>query len=111
MGHHVRAPRLHWAASQSILQPSCCAKNQGCLRDACGVVCRSQPEIHRRLLGACAGEQSGPQLWRIKYGGELARVNRPRVVHIMIGTNDFRANPCHGNPLALLLRVQAVFLR
>ena len=58
-----------------------------------------------------AGDQTGPLLWRIKYGGELAKVNRPRVAYLMIGTNDFRANPCHGNPLALLQRVQAVFNR
>ena len=62
-------------------------------------------------LPSTVGDQTGPLLWRIKYGGELARVNPPQVVHLMIGTNDFRANPCHGNPLALLLRVQAVFVR
>ena len=72
---------------------------------------RLSATVRSRPLDVGAGEQSGPLLWRIKYGGELARVNRPRVVHLMIGTNDFRANPCHGNPLALLLRVQAVFLR
>ena len=58
-----------------------------------------------------AGDQTGPLLWRIKYGGELAIVNRPRIAYVMIGANDFRANPCHGNPLALLARVQAVFNR
>ena len=45
------------------------------------------------------------------FGGELPRVNHPKVVHLDIGTNDFRANPCHGNPLALLARVDNVYAR
>ena len=63
------------------------------------------------VLDMCAGEQTGPLLWRIMYGGELPKVNHPKVVHLDIGTNDFRANPCHGNPLALLARVDNVYTR
>ena len=97
----LRAPR---ETACILAQCSLCRPSDTCNR-------------HTRLrklkdpLLAAAGEQTGPLLWRIRDGGEMARVNRPRVVYLMIGTNDFRANPCHGNPLALLLRVQAVFNR
>jgi hypothetical protein len=63
-----------------------------------------------RGCACCAGDQVGHLWWRV-LNGELPAVKQPRLLTMLIGTNDLTAADCHRNETELLLTVPGIAAR
>ena len=62
------------------------------------------------MLVVHAGDQVGHLWWRI-LNGELPVAKQPRVITVLIGTNDLTAADCNRNETELLANVPGIAVR
>ena len=68
-----------------------------------------QPDQMQHMVRT--GDQSGNLLWRLETGGEFPTVHMPKVVVILIGTNDLTYADCDDDSQDILAAAPGIISR